>query len=83
MRAVVHDRNMGKLIKQLRAESPKLSAALVVVADLEGAGGVAAIRARLRERREAARAAPRYPPSGIDRRPLWVEDHSPTSAPRP
>ena len=60
---------MDKRIKQHRAESLKLSAALVVVADLEGLREPTDSRARLRERRRAARARATHgrDPGG----PMW------------
>jgi len=51
-----HKTPTGERIKQLRAESRKLGAALIATVDLEGLEDLADIRVQLREGREAARA---------------------------
>ena len=53
---IVHKTPTGERIKEIRAESRKLGAALIAASKLEGLEDLADIRARLREKREAAKA---------------------------
>ena len=53
---MVHKTPTGERIKQLRAESQKLGAALIAATELEGLEDLGELKARLREKREAAKA---------------------------
>ena len=52
---MVHKTPTGERIKELRVESRKLGAALIAATELEGLEDLEALKARLRERREAAK----------------------------
>jgi hypothetical protein len=53
---MVHKTATGERIKELRVESQKLGAALMAASELEGLENLGDLKARLRERREAAKA---------------------------
>jgi hypothetical protein len=53
---MVHKTATGERIKELRAESQKLGAALIAATKVEGLENLGDLKARLRERREAAKA---------------------------
>jgi hypothetical protein len=53
---MVHKTPTGERIKELRVEARKLGSALIATIDLEGQEELAVLRARLREKREAAKA---------------------------
>ncbi len=51
---MVHKTPTGERIKELRAESKKLGAALIAASKLEGQGDLGDLKERLREKREVA-----------------------------
>jgi hypothetical protein len=53
---MVHRTATGERIKELRAESQKLGSALIAATKVEGLENLGDLKARLRERREAAKA---------------------------